>query len=104
MADPITPSTASHAGRACNIVCHSTDCLCFFQQAEIFISGHSGCFHIDPDDSYGDFVIGREDDRSAYAGFGIGAVASFLTSKSKTGGEEYLFQHFPVDRDNAWHA
>lgn len=73
-----------------------TERLYFGQETQVFFSRNPGSLEVVADDGYGDFVVGRDDNRAGYSGFNIGAMAAFLPGKMETRGNEDFLQHSPV--------
>src|SRR2546426_2713701 len=82
--------------------CFGSSCL--FQQTKVFIPpGNSCCPQVIPDNCYGEFGVGRNDDWPRNPRFDIGTMASLLPGKLIASGKEHFFKNRPVYWRYAWH-
>jgi len=81
----------------------STPQLGLLQQTEILLPRNTCRPQVIPDNGDGNFIIGRNHNRSRDARFRVRAVAAFLPGESKPGGKQHPFQNPPVYRRDSRH-
>ena len=74
-----------------------------FEQAEVFIPGHSCSSEIVLDNENGNFPISGDHHGTSNAFADIVAMAAFLPRKAKPSADEYAFERFPIDRRKPRH-